>query len=183
MHVTLRGTVGMACATLCALIMAGCGSHFISSPRGAEDSAATPSASVTSSADPGLKAGAVTLTPNRHVYGTDDSIVVTIHNGLSQAILVADQRGGGCPAVSIERMANGSWVHTGNCAPARASQLTLIAAGASLEQSVSFAMGGADTGAGWPVGAYRATLSYQLGATVTAGQPGGVAYSAEFTVT
>jgi hypothetical protein len=124
--------------------------------------------------------GVVSLTLNRSSYGADDSVLVTIVNGLTRSIWVADQRAG-CSSVSIERSAHGAWTRVGNCAPPRVGPPVSIAPGASLLQRLFFAAGGFDTGAGWPAGLYRATLTYKMNSADGSGAALTI-HSAEFTV-
>jgi hypothetical protein len=102
--------------------------------------------------------GQVTLTLNKTQYGAEDPVIVTVHNGLSQSIWLGDSRTG-CPSVVLERQVNGQWQRVSKCAPATKLRSVAIAAGAQVVVRVD-AAAGMDTGAGWPAGTYRATLSY-----------------------
>jgi hypothetical protein len=103
-------------------------------------------------------AGQVTLTLNKTQYDAEDPVIVTVHNGLSQSIWLGDSRTG-CPSVVLERQVNGQWQRASNCAPAALPRSVAIAAGAQTVVRMD-AAAGMDTGAGWPAGTYRATLTY-----------------------
>jgi hypothetical protein len=167
--------------TLSALLV-GCGQTVGfegSSQQGTMSSATSTSSSqhsitpspTTAGASGQASSGKVTLTLNKQSYATGDTVSVTIHNGLTQAIWAADHKTA-CTVVAAERQQNGQWTAMGLCrleTPTRMAPLP--AASATVQQFAT---------TGWPSGTYRVTLAY--GGDEGAGGPSGVAYSAEFTI-
>jgi hypothetical protein len=126
----------------------------------------------------GQTAGQVTLALNKTHYNAEDPVIVTVHNGLGQSIWLDDSRTG-CPSVVLERQVNGQWQRVSKCAPAALPRSVALAAG---EQTVVRldAAAGMDTGAGWPAGTYRATLSYATDQKTDSAQS--AAQSSQFTI-
>jgi hypothetical protein len=122
--------------------------------------------------------GQVTLTLNKTQYSSEDPVIVTVHNGLSQSIWLGDSAPG-CPSVVLERQVNGQWQRASQCAPAALPRSVAIAAGAQRVVRID-AAAGMDTGAGWPAGTYRATLSYATDQKAQSAQSS--AQSAPFTI-
>ena len=164
-------------------LLAGCGRTI--GPGGALQAGASPTASTGISAtatagasSPGTPgalgkgtSGQVTLTLDRQQYGAGNTIVVTVHNGLSQAIWAADHQTA-CTVVTAERLQNGQWQTVGACRlMTPTTMVSLPAASATAQRLAS---------SGWPSGTYRVTLSYNGDAG--AGGSGGVAYSVEFSI-
>jgi len=102
--------------------------------------------------------GRVTLTLNKTQYGAEDPVIVTVHNGLNESIWLGDSRTS-CPSVVLERLMNGQWQPVSRCALGPKPRSTALSAGAQTVVQLD-ATTGIDTGAGWPKGTYRASLSY-----------------------
>ncbi|HEV7129022.1 MAG TPA: hypothetical protein VGN32_16440 [Ktedonobacterales bacterium] len=130
------------------------------------------------------QSGGVSLTLNHSHYAATDAIAVTIHNGLSTAILTATDHSN-CTVVSLERLMNGVWQVTAVCAGALpAPRVVSIASGDMLTQSLALRQGVAvadHTGSTWPAGLYRFMLLYVTDPHAPIAQ-GTAVYSATFTV-
>jgi hypothetical protein len=120
----------------------------------------------------------VTLTINKTQFGAEDPVIVTVHNGLTQTIWLGDRRTG-CPSVVLERQVNGQWQPVNRCALGPKPRSTALAAGAETVVQLD-ATTGIDTGAGWPAGTYRATLSYTTDQKMVSAQT--VAQSTQFII-
>jgi hypothetical protein len=122
--------------------------------------------------------GQVTLTLNETQNGSEDPVIVTVHNGLSQSIWLGDSATG-CSSVVLERQVNGQWQRVSRCALGPKLRSVAVAADAQMVVRIDPAAG-MDTGAGWPAGTYRATLSYATDQkTASAGSS---AQSSQFTI-
>ncbi len=178
---------------LFAFVVAGCGSSTMQGSGSMPNDNGTPTttpgytndtptagpATTTTTGTPNGQSGQITLLMSAQQYTSDSPLLVTIRNGMQTAIWIQAQMAA-CSSLTVERMDNGSWVQTGNCAPAGAPRSTQIAAGASLVQRIDFAQG-MDTGAGWPAGTYRVVLDYTLSATASS-SAGAQAQSGTFTI-
>ncbi len=134
-----------------------------------------------------LVAGQVTLTLDKQRYATNDTIVVTIHNGLSQRIWTADHQTN-CTIVTAERLQDGQWVAVAHCPLMTRTRMVMLPAGSSTPQQLSGAQGTVPPESqapvpteSWTPGTYRVTFTYAGSADGTGG-PGGVIHSVEFTV-
>lgn len=159
-------------APLLALLVAGCGQS--TSPLSGAETHGTSSVTV--------QPGQVTLLLGKQRYGTDELLLVTIRNGLQTDIMLKGD-GAGCASLQVERLVQDSWQPVSQCAPLPAGRHALvISSGGALVQRIENAHE-MDSGAGWPVGAYRALLTYQLSNTgATPSDDGSTVYSAEFTI-
>ncbi len=135
---------------------------------------ATPSASGTVAGD------LVTLTLDKQHYSASDTIVVTIHNGLSQTIWLEGQQTN-CKAVLVERQQGDQWNRVQDCTLLTPAHPVPLAAGSTIAEGVAATQGFLADATGWPAGTYRVSLTYAAGATETA-QPTRVVHSAEFVV-
>jgi len=162
-----KGAITTAlCLGFLGLFLAGCG-QVSGATQGdtsgrASNGTATAAGNEAATMTPGFSgqttSGEVTLTLNKTQYGAEDPVIVTVHNGLSQSIWLGDSAPG-CPSVVLERQVNGQWQRASKCAPATLPRSVAIAAGAQRVVRMD-ASAGMDTGAGWPAGTYRATLTY-----------------------
>jgi hypothetical protein len=145
----------LALATL-TLLLAGCGlssqaglgaTPQASTPATATASPTTPSAQITS--------GIVALRLGQSHYGTSDSILVVVANGLQSEIFAADHRSD-CTVLTIElQAAAGSWQPLASCRIETVTRLVPIAAGTTLAQTLR-------PNATWQPGTYRIVLSFFL---------------------
>jgi hypothetical protein len=151
----------------------------------------SPQAGASSSTTPGavgqITSGQVTLTLDKRQYTPSDTIVVTIHNGLPQAIWAADHQTN-CTLVTAERLQDGQWAAMGKCPLMTPTRMVILPAGSSTPQQLSGAQGAVPPESqapapteSWTPGAYRVTLTYAGSADGTGG-PGGVAHSVGFTI-
>jgi hypothetical protein len=151
----------------------------------------TPQASASASSTPRasgqLVAGQVTLTLDKQRYATNDTIVVTIHNGLSQPIWTADHQTN-CTIVTAERLQVGQWVAVAHCQLMTPTRMVMLPAGSSTPRQLSGAQGTVPPESqapvpteSWTPGTYRVTFTYAGSADGT-GRPGGVIHSVEFTM-
>jgi hypothetical protein len=159
------------------LLLAGCGRNV-----GSVGSAGSPQPSTSSSATPNasnqLASGHVTLTVDKQRYATNDTIAVTIHNGLPQTIWAADHQTS-CTTVTAERLQDGKWETVGVCRLMTPTRLVPLSAASAVVQHLVGT--GSSSGRGWPSGTYRVTLTYTGGDEGTSG-PSGVVHSDEFTI-
>ncbi len=159
------------------VLLAGCGRAVgsvgsVGSPQPSASSSATPSASSQ------LASGHVTLTVDKQHYATNDTIAVTIRNGLTQTIWAVDHQTS-CTTVTAERLQDGKWEAVGGCRLMTPTRLAPLSAASAVVQHLVGT--GATSGRGWPSGTYRVTLTYTGGDEGASG-PSGVVHSAEFTV-
>jgi len=110
----------------------------------------------------------VTLTLNKMQFGAEDPVIVTVHNGLTQTIWLSDSKTG-CPSVVLERQVNGQWQPVKRCALGPKPRSTSLSAGSEKVVQLD-ATTGIDTGAGWPAGTYRATMSYTTDQAIASAQ-------------
>lgn len=165
-----------------ALMIASCGGS--TTPYGNDaahrETSPTPDPSA-SAATRQTVAGQVSLTLSKQQYGSEEPLLVTIHNGLATNIWVRDGRAG-CTSLIAERLDQGTWEPVGQCAPASlVARVIAIAPGGVLTQRLDAAQG-MDTGAGWPASTYRVMLRYGLDGSAEAVSEGQTAYSPEFTI-
>ncbi len=166
------------------VLLAGCGRSVGpggslqagTSPAAPASASSSAPASTSPQATPGASgqrtSGQVTLTLDKQHYAASDTIAVTLHNGLAQAIWATDHKTT-CTVITAERLQNGQWAAMGGCRlMTPTTMMSLPAASDTVQRLAS---------AGWPSGTYRVTLSYTAGDAGNGG-PGGVVYSAEFTI-
>lgn len=180
MRKTIARVLALAASLLLVLFVTGCGQ--VTSPS----SDAHAQGAATQTIQPGGAAqstsGKVTLSLPKQQYGAEEPLLVTIHNGLQADIALTDG-GAGCVSLEVERLAQGSWQSVSQCAPAPAGRKSVvISAGSSFVQRIDYAHE-MDSGAGWPAGTYRATLTYTPSENgVAASATGATVYSSEFTI-
>ncbi len=166
-----------------ALLIASCGSSTTPSGSDAahQETGPTPRPSASAHATSQTTRGRVTLTLSKQQYGSEEPLLVTIHNGLATSIWVRDGRVG-CTSIIAERLDQGTWEPVGQCAPpSPVARLIAIAPGGVLTQRLDAAQG-MDTGAGWPASTYRVMLHFGLDGSAEAVTEGPTAYSPEFTI-
>ena len=123
--------------------------------------------------------GALQLTGLHSAYSASGTVVVTIHNGLSQTIYVADHQSN-CSIVSLQQLVGGQWQQVGTCRIMTLTRLNPLAAGSTTQVSLTPGGGQFATGA-WAAGTYRIVLRYTTG-TGTSATAGGTVVSAQFTI-
>ncbi len=156
-----RASLGFLTLLLLGILISSCGQ--VSSPtQNAGSSTIGAVGNNSATMTPGLSGhttpAQVTLTLDKMQIGTEDPVIVTVHNGLAETIWLDNSRAG-CPAVVLERQVNGQWQSVNRCALGPKPRSTSLAAGAEKVVQLD-ATTGVDTGAGWPAGTYRANLSY-----------------------
>jgi hypothetical protein len=172
--------LALAASLLLALIVTGCGQ--VSSPSGDADAQGASTQTAQAGAAAQSTSGKVTLSLAKQRYGAEEPLLVTIHNGLQTDIMLTDG-GAGCVSIEVERLVQDSWQSVSQCAPAPAGRKTVvISAGGAFVQRIESAHE-MDSGAGWPAGTYRATLTYKpSGNGAASSATGAPVYSAEFTI-
>jgi hypothetical protein len=134
----------------------------------------------TASGTPTGTPGPVTLTPDRGRYAPGDPILVTVHDGLTTSIFAMNNHTS-CTVVQLERLVNGSWQIQGTCVNMYPHPtLTEIKPGSSATVELLPAQG-TDGSTTWPVGTYRAELTYATNASQSSEQAS-IAYSQPVTV-
>lgn len=142
------------------MLLAGCG--FSQTP-----SSSTSSGTATS--------GHVTVATSKLQYAPDETVDVTITNGLSSGILAADHQSD-CTVLVIEHLSSQSWQALNPCLLKSPTRLIAFGAGSATPQRL---VPPADANAaGWPTGTYRITFTYRQ----TPSGPETTIYSAQFTV-
>ena len=178
-------TTRIAFILAAAVLVAGCGQGH---PTGAGSggsateptAAASPTLHATSVPTPAHTAsGQVSVTMSKSHYSTEDPLVATISNGLDQTIWISADRAS-CLGVVLQVQTPSGWQAAGSCSAARAPQPTTISAGDTLVKRLDYAQG-ADSGAGWPAGAYRVMLPYSLSQSAVSSS-GATAYSPVFAI-
>jgi hypothetical protein len=176
---TMAHPLALAASLLLALCVAGCG-QVTSLGSGADAQKSSSQTAQAAAATPAVS-GQVTLQLGKQRYGTDEPILVTIRNGLQKDIALTDG-GAGCVSIEVERLVQGSWETVSQCAPAPAGRKSVVvSAGGAFVQRIDYAHE-MDSGSGWPVGAYRAMLTYTPGGSGAAHAADAMVYSAEFTI-
>lgn len=128
-----------------------------------------------SSGSGGVTSGQVTVATSKQQYGSSETVVVTITNGLANAILAPDHQSD-CTVVTIERLANQTWQPQNMCQLKSATRLVSLPSGSTLTPQVRPpALNGA---AGWLPGTYRVAFEYRQSAS----DQGSTIYSATFTI-
>ncbi|HLW01755.1 MAG TPA: hypothetical protein VKT82_24080 [Ktedonobacterales bacterium] len=149
----------------------------VSSPTGT--ATATPPVGRTPSAGPPT-AGAVTLVLNQTSYGSNDTIHVTIRNGLKTTIYTADHRTD-CMLVQLERQSADTWQAVAPCRLEIVTKIVSLAAGSSTPQLLAPVSTSPGSGGSWPAGTYRIAFGYGAGSQAALTQQT-VVYSATFVV-
>jgi hypothetical protein len=172
--------LALAAPLLLALCVAGCGQ--VTGPGSGADAQKASSQTAQPGAATPAASGQVTLLLGKQRYGTEEPLLVTIRNGLQKDIALTDG-GAGCVSIEVERLVQGSWQTVSQCAPAPAGRrAVVVSAGGAFVQRIENAHE-MDSGAGWPVGTYRAMLTYTLSESdAAASAAGATVYSAEFTI-
>ena len=154
-------------------VVAGCGaiSQTGSAAEGGASSHVSASESPTASPSGQLISGQVTLTLNKQRYGSPETIIVTVENGLSKTIWAADHHTS-CTMLIAEHAQGAAWAAIENCHSLRPTTLAALSAGTTSMRL--------DT-SGWPLGTFRVTLTYSGGDEGAVG-PEDAAHSTEFTV-
>ena len=167
-HAPIRCSVFFLGLTGFSVLLAGCGS--ISQAGSAAQSADATASTTVTPADQ-VTSGQVTLRLEKQRYSANNTVVVTIANGLSQAIWAADHRTS-CTVLVAEQAHAGAWEAVDNCHLMTATRLMALPPGVTTAHL---------SASGWPAGAYRITLTYNSGDEGMGGA-GGIVHSAEFTL-
>jgi len=171
-------------AVILLLILGGCG---VSGPVGTGQSGAmTPGTThvATMTAIPAVPTpGAVMLNLGQAHASVTSAVSVTLANGLSKTIVVADHQSE-CTVVTLERRVGSTWLEVAPCPLETPTRLLPIAPGV-LETLVLRPEGDLRPGT-WQAGTYRFTLRYGVGDPAPASRaslvPAGVVYSQTFTI-
>ena len=167
-HAPMRCSVFFLGLTGFSVLLAGCGSI---SQAGSAAQSADATASTTANSEDVVTSGQVTLHLDKQRYSANNTVVVTIANGLSQMIWAADRRTS-CTVLVAEQAHAGAWEAMDNCHLMTPTRLMALLPGVTTTRL---------SASGWPAGAYRITLTYNSGDEGMGGV-GGVIHSAEFTI-
>jgi len=115
--------------------------------------------------------GVVTISLDKSRYHAGELALVTVTNGLAQSISTTDHKSS-CSIVQLEQKVNGSWQAVDPCHLQTPTLVVEIAKGSVTEVKIGIPNTPAN---------YRVTLSY-MGGDEGIGGPGGIVYSAEFTI-
>lgn len=124
--------------------------------------------------------GAVTLVLNQTSYGPNDTIHITIRNGLKTTILTPDHRTD-CMLVELERQSGSTWQAVAPCRLEIVTKIVSLAAGSSTPQLLAPVGTNPSAGGSWPAGTYRIAFGYGVGSQEALTQQT-VVYSATFAV-
>jgi hypothetical protein len=117
----------------------------------------------------------VTVTVDKTHYAPQDTITVTISNGLATTISTTDHQTN-CTIVTLERLANGAWQAEGVCRLKTPTRIVPISPGMTVQQLSS---------SPWPTGTYRVAFRYFTEPDAVQGASpgqGGLVYSTTFTI-
>jgi hypothetical protein len=148
-------------------VLAGCGVSGMAGTGGG----GTPSPGTTTPSP-------ITVNPDKQRYARSDSIVVTIVNGSSTAIVAPDHQSN-CTVVTLEGRTGQSWQPENPCKLMIATRLIPIVPGATLVQQLH-PQGGSPPG--WATGTYRVAFTYYVGTPENFSGSTTTIYSATFTV-
>lgn len=123
----------------------------------------------------GVTSGQVTVAPSKQQYGSSETVVVTIANGLPAGILAPDHQSD-CTVVTIERLTNQAWQPQNMCQLKSPTRLVSLSSGSALAQQVRPPTSGVTPG--WSPGTYRIAFAYRQNPT----DQGTTIYSASFTI-
>jgi len=124
--------------------------------------------------------GGVTLVLSKTSYGTNETIKVTIKNGLKAAIFTPDHRSD-CLLVQLQLQNSGTWQTVAPCRLEIVTKIISLAAGSSTPQALAPAGTSQSAGSSWPAGTYRIAFGYGVGSEEALTRQT-VAYSATFVV-
>jgi hypothetical protein len=108
-------------------------------------------------------------------YGPNETITVTIANGLTTTIITQDHKSN-CTTVTLERRTGAAWQPQNPCRLMSATRLIRIGPSSTLQQQL---LPPGNTSPGWAVGTYRVAFSYYVGSVSASGT---TILSASFTV-
>jgi hypothetical protein len=141
----------------------------------------TPGATATPTGSPGggtVTPGTVSIELAAATLMPGESLSLTIHNGLSSAIMTSDHHTN-CTVVTLQQNLNGIWT---NIAPCREETVTrMIELAANSSTSVQLGVGAQASSSFWPPGTYRVAFSYAL-ASASGGGSSTTIYSATIVV-
>ena len=106
----------------------------------------------------------ITLTVSQTTYNTNDAIIVTIANGLSQSIFVTPYYTS-CTPVKLETEVQGNWTTVGKCVRGQVTHVVTIQAGTTSQLHLSPVANSSrpNVTSRWQTGTYRASLIYTTG--------------------
>lgn len=161
---------------IAAALAFGLGACRVASPP----AAFTPTMHASATPALGITSGPVAVAVDKPHYAPDETIVASIHNGLSMPIFARDERSG-CTLVNLERWVSTSWQIQAPCVNMQpAPHVVRLAPDAVLAQQLAPILSDASNGP-WPKGTYRIAFAYVTGANQPLGQST-VIYSASFTI-
>ena len=105
--------------------------------------------------------GKVTIAASQTTYRTNDTITITITNGLSESIFVTPYYTN-CTPVRLEKEVQSNWMVLGNCTREQMAHAVAIPAGTStqLQLSPHVNVPRPNASTQWQAGVYRASLTY-----------------------
>ena len=146
----------------------------------------SPTAQATQSATAtAVSQGKVVISASQASYRANDTITVTIANGLAQSIFVTPYHTG-CTPIELEKEVQSNWLVLGNCTRGQMPRPVAIKAGTTIQLQLSPNLNTLrpNPSALWQTGTYRASLTYNTISPdpETYNPPGTIAQSATFTV-
>ena len=108
--------------------------------------------------------GQVTLTLDKSHYATNETIKVTILNGLSKTIYTTDHQTS-CTMLQLQIQVNGNWLPYGRCYSMRPTRIVQLSPGSQTLQLLPPSSNTPKPAASvsWPAGTYRVVFVYNMG--------------------
>lgn len=161
----------LVCLGIFVLIFSGCGTNNTSGSTGTPAPIVTvplqgvpthtPVTPTATALQGTVVAGHVTVTLNKKVYTSGESMTVTIVNGLSSNIMAADHQSS-CTVVALQIQNGSNWQNKGICSMGIATRMIVIHTKSSLLQTLSPGAGTVAPNTTWPKGLYRIAFSYAV---------------------
>lgn len=120
----------------------------------------SPAPSATATSASAASTGAVIVIVDQQHYGTKDTIVVRVTNGLSNNIYAGNHQTD-CTIVTLEMSSGGAWQPTGACRTEIATIFLPVRAGTTSTFDLA-PNGGQFKSSGWITGTYHVALRYTL---------------------
>lgn len=163
MHRALR--IGLlSCVVTALLALSACGVSGAGSAAQSTPSTTvimSPAPSATASSTSAAATGAVAITVDQQHYGTKDTIVVHVTNGLSNNIYAGNHQTD-CTIVTLEMNSGGAWQPTGACRTEIATIFLPVRAGTTATFDLTPSSGGQLKSSAWAAGTYHVALRYTL---------------------
>lgn len=175
--------------SMLALSLAACGYNSSPSPStggsgsGGNTPTSTPTTKQSTPTTPTVSpAGAVMLVLDKTRYASNETVTVTIVNGLAKNIYTTDHQSD-CTMLMLEWQSPTGWVMVGRCRTMVLSRMYMLKPGSATRQQLvpAFSIPGTSTPEQWRPGTYRVTFFYHSAPDQDSVQ-GQQSVSVEFTV-